>query len=97
MKKFKLLLGDRVIVQPAEVAEKTETGIYIPDTAKEKPTQGIVIQVGQGVQARDTGIMITPSVKAGDVVLYSKYAGTEFPIDGENLLIMRESDIWGVL
>ena len=84
-------LADRVLVRPAPAEEKTKGGIIIPDTAKEKPQKGEVIAVGQG--KKDEPI----TVKVGDQVLYGKYSGTEVTIDGEDLLIMRESDIYAVV
>jgi chaperonin GroES len=80
-------LHDRVIVKPAPADEKTAGGIIIPDTAKEKPQRGVVIAVGPG--KKDEPV----SIKKGDTVLYSKYAGTEIQLNGEEMLIMRESDI----
>ena len=89
-------LHDRVLVRRVEAEEKTAGGIIIPDTAKEKPQQGEVIAVGPG--ARDEHGKLTPlDVKAGDTVLFGKWSGTEVKIDGEELLIMKESDIMGVL
>lgn len=89
-------LHDRVLVRRLEADEKTAGGLIIPDTAKEKPQQGEVIAVGAG--ARDTsGTLIAPSVKAGDRILFGKWSGTEIRLDGEDLLIMKESDILGVL
>ena len=89
-------LQDRVIVRRIEEEEKTKGGIIIPDTAKEKPSQGQVIAVGPG--GRDeSGKVITPDVKAGDKVLFGKWSGTEVVLDGEDLLIMKESDIMGVI
>jgi chaperonin GroES len=84
-------LHDRVIVKPAESEEKTAGGIIIPDTAKEKPQRGTIVAAGPG--KKDEPI----AVKPGDTVLYGKYAGTEIQIDGEELLIMRESDIFAIL
>ena len=84
-------LHDRVIVKPAAAEEKTAGGIIIPDTAKEKPQRGIVIAAGPGKKDEPM------SVKNGDTVLYGKYAGTEIAIDGEDLLIMRESDILAIV
>jgi chaperonin GroES len=84
-------LQDRVIVKPAAAQEKTAGGIIIPDTAKEKPQMGIVVAVGPG--KKDEPV----TVKKGDSILYSKYAGTELQLDGENLLIMRESDILAIV
>ncbi|MEW5423612.1 co-chaperone GroES [Amorphus sp. 3PC139-8] len=89
-------LHDRVVVRRIESDTKTAGGIIIPDTAQEKPQQGEVIAVGAG--ARDSkGEIIAPDVKAGDKVLFGKWSGTEVKIDGEDLLIMKESDIMGVL
>jgi chaperonin GroES len=89
-------LHDRVVVRRIEGEEKTKGGIIIPDTAKEKPQEGEVIAVGSG--ARDeSGKLIPLDVKAGDRVLFGKWSGTEVKIDGEDLLIMKESDIMGVL
>ena len=89
-------LADRVIVRDAAAEEKTKSGIIIPDTAKEKPQRGEVVAVGEGKTA-DSGSLIKPQVAVGDQVLYGKYAGTEITVDGEDLLIMRESDIFAVL
>ena len=89
-------LHDRVVVRRLDAEEKTAGGIIIPDTAKEKPQQGEVIAVGPG--ARDeSGKVVALDVKAGDRVLFGKWSGTEVRIDGEDLLIMKESDIMGVL
>lgn len=89
-------LGDRVAIELIEQAEKTAGGIYIPDTAKEKPSQGKVVAVGEG--ARDEkGQRIPMDVKVGQTVLFGKWAGTEVTIDGKKLLIMKESDIMGVI
>jgi len=89
-------LHDRVVVRRIEEDERTKGGIIIPDTAKEKPQQGEVVAVGPG--ARDEKGVIQPlDVKAGDRVLFGKWSGTEVKIDGEELLIMKESDIMGVL
>ena len=89
-------LHDRVVVRRIEADEKTKGGIIIPDTAKEKPQEGEVIAVGPG--ARDETGKIQPlDVKAGDRVLFGKWSGTEVKIDGQELLIMKESDIMGVL
>lgn len=88
-------LGDRVLVQPDVAEEKTSSGIIIPDTAKEKPQQGTVVAVGAGKV--ENGNKIEMSVKDGDKVLYGKYAGTEVSLDGEDYLIMRESDIMGII
>jgi chaperonin GroES len=89
-------LHDRVVVRRLEGEEKTKGGIIIPDTAKEKPQEGEVIAVGSG--ARDeSGKLIPPDVKKGDKVLFGKWSGTEVKIDGQELLIMKESDIMGVV
>jgi chaperonin GroES len=89
-------LHDRVLVRRVEEEEKTSGGIIIPDTAKEKPMQGEVIAVGPG--ARDeTGKIMPLEVKKGDRVLYGKWSGTEVKIDGRDLLIMKESDILGII
>jgi chaperonin GroES len=89
-------LHDRVAVKRIEAEEKTAGGIIIPDTAKEKPSQGEVIAVGPG--SRDErGNMIQPDVKTGDRVLFGKWSGTEIVLDGDELLIMKESDIMGVI
>lgn len=89
-------LGDRVVVKPAAAEEKTAGGIILPDTVKEKPVEGNVIAVGPGKIA-DDGKAIKMEVKVGDRVLYGKYSGTEVTINGEEYLIMRESDIFGIL
>jgi chaperonin GroES len=89
-------LQDRVIVKRLEEEQKTKGGIIIPDSAKEKPIEGKVIAVGKGKVA-DDGNLIKLDVKVGDKVLFSKYGGTEVKIDGEELLIMREDDILGVI
>ena len=89
-------LHDRVVVRRLEADQKTKGGIIIPDTAKEKPQEGEVIAVGPG--ARDeTGKLIPLDVKAGDRVLFGKWSGTEVKIDGEDLLIMKESDVLGIV
>jgi chaperonin GroES len=89
-------LHDRVVVRRIEAEEKTAGGIIIPDTAKEKPQEGEVIAAGPG--ARDeSGKLVPPDVKAGDRVLFGKWSGNEVRIDGQDLLIMKESDIMGVI
>ncbi len=89
-------LHDRVVVEPLEGEEKTAGGIIIPDTAKEKPMQGKVVAAGAGARSEDG--KVTPlDVKTGDTVLYGKWSGTEVKLDGKTLLIMRESDIMGVV
>ncbi len=89
-------LGDRVLVKRVEEESKTKGGIIIPDTAKEKPQEGEVLSVGPG--ARDeSGKRIEPDVKVGDRILFGKWSGTEVKIDGEDLIIMKESDILGIV
>jgi chaperonin GroES len=89
-------LHDRVLVRRVESEEKTAGGIIIPDSAKEKPSEGEVIAVGSGHKAED-GTVTALDVKAGDRVLFGKWSGTEVKIDGEDLLIMKESDILGII
>ena len=89
-------LHDRVVVRRIEAEEKTPGGIIIPDTAKEKPQEGEVVAVGPGARAED-GTIAALDVKAGDRILFGKWSGTEVRIDGEELLIMKESDILGVI
>lgn len=84
-------LADRVLVQPAAAEEKTASGLYIPDTAKEKPQKGTVVAIGNG--KKDEPL----TVKVGDTVLYGKYSGTELNVEGSDYLIMRESDIFAIL
>jgi chaperonin GroES len=86
-------IGDRVAVKPQPADERTAGGLYVPDTAKEKPQQGTVVAVGDG--RIENGERIALQVKEGDAVLYGKYAGTEITLDGEDLLIMKESDLLG--
>ena len=88
-------LADRVVVQPQDAEETTSGGLIIPDTAKEKPQKGTVISVGPGKV--EDGKKVEMTVSKGDTVLYGKYSGTEVTIDGEDLLIMRESDILGIV
>ncbi len=88
-------LSDRVLVRPDSAEEKTSSGIIIPDSAKEKPQRGTVVAVGEGKY--EDGKKIGMSLKKGDKVLYGKYSGTEIEIDGEELMIMREADILGIL
>jgi len=89
-------LHDRVLVRRIEADEKTAGGIIIPDTAKEKPQEGEIVSVGSGTKAEDG--KVTPlDVKAGDRILFGKWSGTEVRLDGEELLIMKESDIMGVI
>ncbi|ARS37732.1 co-chaperone GroES [Pontibacter actiniarum] len=89
-------LADRVIIAPAAAEEKTKSGIIIPDTAKEKPQRGEVVAVGEG-KVSEQGALMKPQVNVGDAVLYGKYAGTEISVDGNDYLIMRESDILAIL
>lgn len=89
-------LADRVLVKPTPAEEKTESGLYIPDNAKEKPMQGEVVAVGPG-KKDDNGKLVAMDVKVGDKVLYGKYSGTEVSVDGSDYLIVRESDIFAIL
>ena len=85
-------LADRLVVKPIEREEKTKTGIYLPDTAKEKPQEGEVVAVGPGRLSED-GKRIAMDIKVGDRVIYAKYGGTEIKVDDEELVILRESDV----
>jgi chaperonin GroES len=89
-------LHDRVLVERVEAEEKTAGGIIIPDTAKEKPQEGKVIAAGSGAKAED-GTITPLDVKAGDKILFGKWSGTEVKIDGKDLIIMKESDILGIV
>ncbi|MCF8304814.1 MAG: co-chaperone GroES [Ignavibacteriales bacterium] len=89
-------LGDRIIVKPKEAEETTKSGLYLPDTAKEKPIEGTVVAAGPG-KTTDEGKFIALEIKVGDVVLYGKYSGTEVKVDGVDYLIMRESDVYGIV
>ena len=89
-------LHDRVLVKRLESEEKTAGGIIIPDTAKEKPSQGKVISVGPGVRGED-GKLVALDVKKGDKILFGKWSGTEVKVDGDDLLIMKESDVLGII
>ncbi|MBV6395899.1 MAG: 10 kDa chaperonin [Anaerolineales bacterium] len=89
-------LGDRLVVEPIEQEEVTAGGIVLPETAKEKPQQGKVLAAGPGARDED-GERIEMDVKVGDKVLYAKYSGTEFKLDGKKLLILRESDLLAIL
>jgi chaperonin GroES len=89
-------LGDRVLVEPIEQEDTTSSGLLLPETAKEKPQQGNVLAVGAG-KRDDNGKRIDMDVKQGDKILFAKYAGTEVKIDGKKLLIMKESDILGII
>jgi len=88
-------LSDHVVLKPVEAEEKTKGGIVLPDTAKDRPQEGEVVAVGPGKVLED-GTRLTPEVKVGDRVIYSKYSGTEVKIDGEEYLIVRESDILAI-
>jgi len=89
-------LSDRIIIKPSPAEEKTRGGIILPDTAKEKPVIGEVVAVGPGRKS-DEGQIVPMEVKTGDKVLYGKYSGTEVTIDGQEYLIMRESDIFAIV
>jgi len=89
-------LHDRIAVKAIQQEEKTQGGIFIPDTAKEKPVKGKVVAVGTGTR-NDKGEIIPLEIKVGDVVLYGKWSGTEVKIDGEELIIMKESDVMGIV
>lgn len=89
-------LHDRVLVKRVEGEDKTKGGLIIPDSAKEKPAEGEVVAVGEGAR-KDSGELIAPSVKAGDRILFGKWSGTEVTIDGEEMLIIKESDILGII
>ena len=89
-------LADRIVVKPAEAEQKTSSGLFIPDNAKEKPMQGKVVAVGPG-RKNEKGDLVAMEVKVGDVVLYGKYSGTEVTVDGENYLIVKESDVIATL
>ena len=85
-------MGDRLVVKPTQSEEKTKSGIYLPDTAKEKPQEGKVVAAGPG-KMTDEGKRLPMDVEVGDTVIYAKYGGSEIKIDGEDFIIMRESDI----
>ena len=89
-------LEDRIVIKPADAETRTESGIYLPETAKEKPMQGKVVSVGPG-RRLDNGERVKPAVKKGDIVVYGKYAGTEINVEGNDYLIMRESDIFAIV
>src|SRR5262249_51250830 len=89
-------LNDRLVVEPLEQEEQTASGIFLPETAKEKPQQGKVIAAGPGVRDED-GKRMALDVQVGDIVLFAKYAGTEIKLDGKKVLIMKEGDVLGVL
>ncbi len=89
-------LGDRILVKRVKEEERTKGGIIIPDTAKEKPQEGKVVAVGKGKYG-DDGKLIPIEVKAGDKILFGKYSGSEFKLEGEDLLVLREDDILGII
>ena len=89
-------LGDRILVKRIKEEEKTKGGIIIPDTAKEKPQEGKVVAVGKGKVAED-GKLIPPEVKAGDKILFGKYSGSEIKLEGDDLIVLREDDILGII
>ena len=89
-------LSDRIVIKACEAEETTASGIILPDTAKEKPQEGEVVAVGPG-KVNDSGVVIKMSLKKGDKVLYGKYSGTELTISGTDYLIMKESDIFGIV
>ncbi len=90
-------LDDRVVITPMEAEEKTEGGIFLPDTAKERPHRGVVTAVGAGKLNEEDGTRIQPSVKKGDKVLYGKYSGTEVKIEGTEYKVLRESEILAII
>src|SRR5688572_9098927 len=90
-------LGDKIIVKRAEAQTKTDTGIYLPESAKDKPKEGKVIALGQGLLNKDTGKYMPFTVKKGDRIIFTSYSGTEIKLDGEEYLIMTEDDILGVI
>jgi chaperonin GroES len=89
-------LGDRLVVKPSEQEDQTASGIFLPETAKEKPQQGSIVAVGPGVR-NDSGERVAMDVAEGDVVLYARYAGTTIKIDGEEILILKESDVLAIV
>ena len=89
-------LGDRIVVRPEAKEEVTRSGIVLPDTAKEKPQEGTIVAIGPG-RVLDSGQRLAMEVKEGDKVLYAKYAGSEVKVDGEELLILRESDVLAIV
>ncbi len=89
-------LGDRLVVEPSEAEEKTSGGLYIPSAHAEKPQTGVILAVGPG-RVTDQGILIPTAPKVGDRILFGKYSGTEMPLDGKSVLIIKESDVMAVL
>lgn len=92
-----LPLEDRLVVRPVEAEERTASGLVIPDTAKEKPQQGIVLAVGPGRRAEHSGELIPLGISEGDRVVYSKYGGTEIAVDGEDLLVLASRDVLAIV
>lgn len=90
-------LGDKILVKRAEAQTKTDSGIYLPESAKDKPKEGKVVALGSGILNKETGKYIPFSVKKGDRIIFTSYSGTEVKIDNEDLLIMSEDDILGVI
>ena len=90
-------LGDKILIKRMEAQERTEAGIYLPESAKDKPKEGKIISVGNGLLNKDTGEYMPFTVKKGDRVIFTSYAGTEIKIDGEEYLIMTEDDILGII
>ncbi|MAV54603.1 MAG: co-chaperone GroES [Phycisphaerae bacterium] len=90
-------LGDKIIVKRAQAADRTDSGIFLPESAKDKPKEGKIVALGNGILNKETGDYLAFSVKKGDSVLFSSYAGTEIKIDGEDLIIMTEEDILAVI
>lgn len=90
-------LGDKILVKRAEAQSKTESGIYLPESAKDKPKEGKIVALGNGNLNKDTGEYLPFTVKKGDRVIFSSYAGTEVKIDDEEMLIMTEDDILGII
>lgn len=90
-------LGDKILVRRDEAAKRTDSGIYLPESAKDKPKQGKVVAIGDGNLNRETGARVPFTVKKGDSVIFTSYSGTEVKIDGEHFLIMTEEDILGVI
>ena len=90
-------LGDKIIIKRAEAQHKTDSGIFLPESAKDKPKEGKVVAVGDGLLNKDTGEYMPFSVKKGDTVIFTSYAGTEIKVDGQELIIMTEADILGII
>mgnify|MGYP003702864753 FL=1 len=90
-------LGDKILVKRAEAQHKTDSGIFLPESAKDKPKEGKVVAVGDGLLNKDTGEYMPFTVKKGDTVIFTSYAGTEIKVDGQELIIMTEADILGII